>query len=151
MRYPWGDELTPGGEHRCNIWQGRFPQSNTCEDGYAGTAPVDAYAPNGFGLHNVCGNVWEWCADWFGVGAAHGPGPQAEGAPEATPPPHDPRGPADGDRRVIRGGSHLCHHTYCFRYRVAARSANDPLATTGHMGFRCAADLRPARHEETVR
>jgi len=109
-RYPWGDELTPGGEHRCNIWQGTFPTLNTVEDGYLGTAPVDAFEPNGFGLHNSSGNVWEWCADWF-----------------------DPGG------KVIRGGSYLCHHSYCNRYRVAARSRNTPDTSTGHMGFRVAA------------
>ena len=117
QRYPWGDELTPGGEHRCNIWQGSFPGQNTLEDGFLGTAPVDSFAPNGFGLHNTSGNVWEWCADWFDPAAAPGPG----------------RG------KVIRGGSYLCHHSYCNRYRVAARSRNTPDSSTGHMGFRVAA------------
>ena len=63
--YPWGDELTPAGQHRCNIWQGNFPDSNTADDGYAGTAPVHAFPPNGYGLHNMAGNVWEWCEDYF--------------------------------------------------------------------------------------
>jgi formylglycine-generating enzyme required for sulfatase activity len=112
-RYPWGDELTPGGAHRCNIWQGRFPVRDTAEDGYSGTAPVDAFEPNGYGLHNVAGNVWEWCADWF-----------------------DP-----GEReRSMRGGSYLCHASYCNRYRVAARTGNGPDSSTGNLGFRCAAD-----------
>lgn len=113
-RYPWGDELTPGGEHRCNIWQGRFPVRNTGEDGYAGTAPVDAFQPNGFGLYNVSGNVWEWCADRFD---------------------------AEGDARSMRGGSYLCHESYCNRYRVAARSSNTPDSSSGNVGFRTVADV----------
>jgi formylglycine-generating enzyme len=112
-RFAWGDELTPGGEHRCNIWQGKFPSYNTLEDGYLGTAPVDAYEPNGYGLYNVAGNVWELCADVF-VGR--------------------------GDARVMRGGSYLCHESYCNRYRVAARSSQTPDSSAGNMGFRCAAD-----------
>jgi sulfatase modifying factor 1 len=112
-RYPWGDELTPGGEHRCNIWQGRFPVQNTQEDGFSGTAPADAFQPNGFGLYNVAGNVWEWCADWFD---------RAE------------------QSRAMRGGSYLCHESYCNRYRVAARSSNTPDSSTGNLGFRVAAD-----------
>src|SRR5215211_108833 len=118
-RFPWGDELEPGGEHRCNIWQGAFPSRNTLEDGYLGTAPVDAFPPNGFGLHNTSGNVWEWCADWFEPASAS-------------------LGPGRG--KVIRGGSYLCHHSYCNRYRVAARSRSTPDSSTGHMGFRVAAD-----------
>ncbi|MVU76940.1 SUMF1/EgtB/PvdO family nonheme iron enzyme [Nocardia sp. ET3-3] len=124
-RYPWGDELDPGGEYRCNIWRGTFPVKNTAADGYRGTAPVNAFAPNGFGLYNTCGNVWEWCADRWGTG--HGAGPLV-----------DPAGPAAGSDRLIRGGSHMCHDSYCFRYRVAARSANSPDSSAGHTGFRCA-------------
>ena len=113
-RYPWGDELTPGGQHRCNIWQGRFPVTNTAEDGYPGTAPIDAYQPNGFGLYNVSGNVWEWCADPFKPGVA---------------------------ARAMRGGSYLCHESYCNRYRVAARTSNTPDSSAGNLGFRCVADV----------
>lgn len=129
-RYPWGDELTPGGEHRCNIWQGSFPHKNTGEDGYRGTAPVDAYQPNGYGLHNVAGNVWEWCADWFSADW-HRTGPR-----------RDPRGPAHGSARALRGGSYMCHASYCNRYRVAARSSNTPDSSGGNVGFRCAWDAR---------
>jgi formylglycine-generating enzyme required for sulfatase activity len=125
-RFPWGDELEPGGVHRCNVWQGTFPSDNTCDDGYLGTAPVDAFEPNGFGLHNVAGNVWEWCADWFDPTVG------------TTGPDVDPTGPPTGDQRVIRGGSYLCHASYCTRYRVAARSANSPDSSTGNMGFRVA-------------
>ncbi|HVT69208.1 MAG TPA: formylglycine-generating enzyme family protein, partial [Trebonia sp.] len=129
-RFPWGDELAPGGRHRCNTWQGRFPQHNTREDGYLATAPVDAYAPNGFGLYNTSGNVWEWCADWF----------SAEWHVQESPATRvDPRGPATGVTRVMRGGSYLCHDSYCNRYRVAARTQSTPDSSTGHVGFRCAA------------
>lgn len=134
-RFAWGDDLTPNGQHRCNIWQGRFPMLNSTDDGYYGTAPVDAFEPNGYGLFNVCGNVWEWCADWFDN---HFSGADL----------NNPRGPVQGHRRVIRGGSFLCHESYCNRYRVAARSSNTPDATTSHTGFRCAADL-PATAEST--
>lgn len=111
-RFPWGDELTPCGEHRCNIWQGRFPAHNTEEDGHVGTARVGAFSPNGFGLYNVSGNVWEWCADRF-----------------------------DPENRSMRGGSYLCHESYCNRYRVAARTGNTPDSSSGNTGFRTAADV----------
>jgi len=113
-RYPWGDELTPGGEHRMNVFQGRFPETDTGEDGFAGTAPVDAFPPNGYGLYNATGNVWEWTADRFGPGRA--------------------------GQRVTRGGSYLCHDSYCWRYRCAARSGNTPDSSAGNIGFRLAAD-----------
>ncbi|WP_457028946.1 formylglycine-generating enzyme family protein [Kitasatospora sp. P5_F3] len=127
QRYPWGDELTPGGRHMCNIWQGVFPTLNTAADGHRGTAPVKSYRPNGHGLYNVAGNVWEWCADWF--------------SPDfhRTGPHRDPVGPPDGTRRVMRGGSHMCHDSYCNRYRVAARSSNTPDSSAGNIGFRVAA------------
>jgi sulfatase modifying factor 1 len=128
-RYAWGDELTPQGSWRCNIWQGDFPHRNTAEDGHLTTAPVRRYRPNGYGLWNMTGNVWEWCADWFDPGYY------------AVSPEHDPRGPASGELRVMRGGSYLCHDSYCHRYRVAARSGNDPVATSANLGFRCANDL----------
>jgi len=128
-RYAWGDELMPDGKHRCNIWQGTFPSRNTRADGYLSTAPVDAYEPNGFGLYNVCGNVWEWCNDWWTSG------------PHPTENVVNPTGPRTGDARVMRGGSYLCHKSYCNRYRVAARTANTPDSSTGNMGFRVAADV----------
>jgi sulfatase modifying factor 1 len=127
-RFPWGDELVPGGRWRCNIWQGRFPDVNTVEDGYLTTAPVKSFRPNGYGLWNSAGNVWEWCADWF--------------SPEyyATSPAQDPKGPATGTSRIMRGGSYLCHESYCHRYRVAARSSNTPESASANVGFRCAND-----------
>ncbi len=126
--FPWGDELEPGGEHRMNVWQGRFPLENTLDDGYLGTCPVDAFPPNGYGLHNATGNVWEWTADWF-----H---PAFRDHDRRL----DPAGPPTGSHRVQKGGSHLCHSSYCRRYRVAARQGNEPESSTGNLGFRCAAD-----------
>ena len=127
-RYPWGDGLTPDGQHRCNIWQGRFPVKNTGDDGYVGTAPADAFPPNGFGLQNVAGNVWEWCADWWTTRHPR------------TVPLTNPTGPRRGTAKVVRGGSYLCHHSYCNRYRVATRTTNTPDSSTGNTGFRCARD-----------
>ena len=129
QRYPWGNDLTPDGQHRCNIWQGTFPRENLAEDGYAGTAPVDVYQANGFGLHNVVGNTWEWCQDWFS------PDHHARASLD------NPQGPPKGHARVIRGGSYLCHDSYCFRYRVSARSSVPPDTSTGHLGFRIARSL----------
>ncbi|WP_457255169.1 formylglycine-generating enzyme family protein [Pedococcus sp. P5_B7] len=122
--YPWGDDLLPHGEHQCNIWQGVFPTHNTRDDGYFGTAPADAFPPNGFGLHNMAGNVWEWCSDHWGT--THDSRPSV-----------DPRGPRRGTDRVMRGGSYLCHVSYCNRYRVSARTSNDPGSSSGNIGFRC--------------
>lgn len=130
-RYVWGDELTPGGKHRCNIWQGAFPERDTAEDGYAGTCPVHAFRPNGYGLFNMAGNTWEWCADWFD--------PHWH-VPPRTETRVDPTGPPAGNARAMRGGSYLCHASYCNRYRVGARTANTPDSSTGNLGFRCAAD-----------
>jgi formylglycine-generating enzyme required for sulfatase activity len=124
--YPWGDKLRPDGEHRCNIWQGEFPNVDTGEDGFAGTCPVDAFPPNGFGLYSVTGNTWEWCADWFDAEFHHA-GPR-----------ENQKGPPEGSARVMKGGSFLCHKSYCNRYRVAARSSNTPDSSTSHMSFRCA-------------
>ncbi len=127
-RYPWGDELCgPRGEHRCNIWQGEFPATNTAADGYVGTSPVASYPANGFGLFDVAGNAWDWCADWFSPhtyrSSSH----------------HDPGGPRVGAARVMRGGSYLCHDSYCHRYRVAARTSNTPDSSSGNCGFRTVA------------
>lgn len=128
--FPWGDELTPAGVHRCNIWQGTFPAENLAEDGYLGTAPVTAYEPNGYGLYNMVGNAWEWCADWFDT--------RFHTHPQA--PRTNPKGPTRGSARVMKGGSHLCHRSYCYRYRVAARSSSPPDSGSGNVGFRIAAD-----------
>jgi sulfatase modifying factor 1 len=124
-RYPWGDELfAADGAWNCNIWQGTFPTVNTLDDGWLTTAPVTTYAPNGFGLYETVGNVWEWCADWWDPGYY------------ARSPERDPRGPEHGTSRVMRGGSYLCHESYCNRYRTAARSSNTPDSSAGNLGFR---------------
>lgn len=122
--YPWGDLLHPGGEHRCNIWQGTFPHQDLGLDGFRGTAPARHYPPNGYGLFQMTGNVWEWCAL------------PAPGQPE---PPPEPGRPAPAGLRPLRGGSHLCHDSYCTRYRVSSRLMADGASTTGHIGFRVAA------------
>ncbi len=127
--YPWGEELEPGGRHLCNIWQGRFPFHDTAEDGYDGPCPVDAFPPNGFGLYSMTGNVWEWCADWF------------HPSYHVTATKANPVGPPGGNARVMRGGSFLCHASYCNRYRVAARTSNTPDSSTSNLGFRCVRDL----------
>ena len=126
--YPWGDEQPDDGGWRANIWQGDFPRENTLDDGWLTTAPVRAFAANGYGLHQPVGNVWEWCADWFSP------------TYYARSPRDDPQGPGDGSERVMRGGSYLCHDSYCRRYRVAARTGNTPESSSGNVGFRCAID-----------
>jgi formylglycine-generating enzyme required for sulfatase activity len=122
--YPWGDELVPAGEHRCNIWQGQFPDLNTGEDGHIATAPVHAFNPNGHGLYNMAGNVWEWCEDYFVSNYHH---ITASVDPQQTTP---------APNRSLRGGSFLCHESYCNRYRVAARSSNSPDSSASNIGFR---------------
>ncbi len=132
-RYPWGDDLLPDGQHRCNIWQGVFPTRNTAADGFRATAPVRTYPPNGYGLFQMVGNVWEWCADlWRSTGPGVDPasGPTTATGTRAG---HDP----ELRFRVKRGGSYLCHASYCNRYRVAARTGGDPDDTAGNVGFRC--------------
>nr|WP_051236101.1 formylglycine-generating enzyme family protein [Paenibacillus pinihumi] len=129
-RYPWGDLLKPDGEHRCNIWQGKFPYKNNASDGYETTAPVDAFSPNGYGLYNMVGNVWEWCSDWF---SPYSPVQDVR---------INPQGPSSGKARSTRGGSYLCHKSYCNRYRVAARSSNSPDSSAGNMGFRVGATFQ---------
>lgn len=124
--YPWGAERDPDGAYRMNIWRGSFPDRNTAADGYAGTCPVDAFPPNGYGLFNMTGNVWEWCADWFSPGF-HKRGPRV-----------NPGGPPVGETRVLRGGSHMCHESYCLRYRTSARMGNTPDSSSGNTGFRVA-------------
>ena len=128
-RYPWGDKLLNGKKHRCNIWQGKFPDTNSSADGFLATCPVDAFKPNRFGLFNSSGNVWEWCSDWFHP-TYHQRSTRV-----------NPVGPPAGDAKVMKGGSYLCHRSYCNRYRVGARTSNTPDSSTGHMGFRLVRSL----------
>ena len=125
-RFPWGDELEPRGAHLMNVFQGRFPDRDTAADGFAGTAPVGSFPPNGHGLFDMTGNAWEWTGDWFDPGFY------------ARSPSVNPTGPTEGVARVMRGGSYLCHASYCNRYRVDARSSNTPDSSTGNLGFRVA-------------
>jgi formylglycine-generating enzyme required for sulfatase activity len=127
--YPWGDELTPGGQHLCNVWQGDFPHNDTGEDGWTAVAPVDAFPSNGYGLYGITGNAWEWCTDWF------------HPAWHVTATRVNPTGPPEGTQRLMKGGSYLCHRSYCNRYRVAARTSNTPDSSTTNISFRCVRDL----------
>ncbi len=126
--FPWGDDLEPDGEHRMNVWQGQFPVEDTGADGYRGTSPVGAFPPNGLGLYDATGNVWEWVADWFSR--------DFHTRERRT----DPTGPPRGTHRVQKGGSYLCHASYCRRYRCAARQGSTPDSSTGNVGFRCVYD-----------
>jgi len=125
----WGDDLEPDGKHLCNVFQGDFPRTDLAEDGYAGTCPVDAFPANPYGMLSSIGNVWEWTADWFSpdyhVTATH----------------VNPVGPPTGTGRVMKGGSYLCHESYCNRYRIGARTSNTPDSSTANLGFRCVRDV----------
>lgn len=127
-KFPWGNEFTPNGGLAMNTWQGHFPNQNTRTDGKIGPVPATSYAPNGFGLFNTCGNVWEWVQDFYAPEPPTGPFPL-----------RDPAGPNRGRARVQRGGSYLCHASYCDRYYVHSRTRNDPDSSTGNCGFRVAA------------
>ncbi|WP_155372978.1 formylglycine-generating enzyme family protein [Catellatospora vulcania] len=138
--YAWGDELTPGGEHLANLWQGEFPVLNLAADGYETTAPVGSFPPNAFGLSDMIGNVWEWTSDWYGP--HHTAGRQTCCAPanprrNAEQASYDPATPAVRiPRRVSKGGSFLCAPDYCRRYRPAARMPQAVDTSTCHLGFR---------------
>jgi formylglycine-generating enzyme required for sulfatase activity len=124
--FTWGDEFTPKGRQMANTWQGEFPWQNLLLDGYGGTSPVEHYPPNGFGLHDMAGNVWEWTTDEFRETSAR---------PCCAPPSN--AGDGRFARKVIKGGSHLCAPNYCLRYRPAARQSETTDTSTCHIGFRC--------------
>lgn len=127
--FPWGNDFLKSGEYQCNIWQGEFPHLNTEEDGFFGTAPVDSFTPNNFGLYNTIGNVWEWTNDFWSA-RWH--------TPESVETRRNPLGPQKiSGNRVLKGGSFMCHESYCYRYRNSARTFNSPNTSTSHIGFRC--------------
>lgn len=142
-RYPWGDTLTPAGRHQANLWQGDFPVHDSAADGFAGTAPVRSFPPNPYGLYDMSGNVWEWCADWY------------DPAYYLTSPARNPKGPATpsannrhgAPARVMRGGSWLCNDCYCAGYRVSARQSTTPDTSSNHLGFRCVKSSDPPGEE----
>jgi formylglycine-generating enzyme len=131
--YSWGDEKVPDQKWRANIWQGRFPNENSVEDNFRGTAPVGSFAPNGYGLFDMAGNVWEWCQDWYLPDYyQNGPSKNPKG-PDTSFDPNEP-GVA---KRVQRGGSYLCSDLYCMGYRPSARMKAAPDTGLSHSGFRC--------------
>ena len=135
--FAWGDDHFPDGTAMANTWQGEFPWQNQALDGFEGTSPVRSFPPNGYGLFDMCGNVWEWTSDWF---RSH----RSESSTSPCCAPHEPRVVSPGlqpgetiPRRVIKGGSHLCAPSYCLRYRPAARQGQAVDSSTTHLGFRC--------------
>jgi formylglycine-generating enzyme required for sulfatase activity len=128
VRFPWGDAEPDDTHVHCNIWQGRFPETNTLADGWYGTAPARSFEPNGAGLYNTCGNVWEWTSDAYSVRSVSKAAKFRNERARA------------GRQRVLKGGSFLCHSSYCYRYRIAARSGNDADSAASNVGFRVAYD-----------
>lgn len=143
--FPWGDKLQDGDQWPLNIWQGEFPEEHHVRDGFQFTAPVKSFRPNGYGLYDTSGNVWEWCADWY--------------QPEyySDSPRRDPKGPRDSfdpnepglPKRVQRGGSFMCNANYCLGYRCAARMKGEPSSGAYHCGFRCV--LSPGDYDAFVK
>lgn len=127
--YPWGDEFAPAGRQMANTWQGEFPWQNTALDGYARTSPAGAFPPNGYGLYDVAGNVWEWTATRYGAP------PGGEQTQSCCVPASNLADP--NVRNVVKGGSHLCAPNYCLRYRPAARQGQTLDTSTSHIGLRC--------------
>jgi formylglycine-generating enzyme required for sulfatase activity len=142
-RYAWGDEFKVDGKFMTNTWTGNFPYKNTKEDGFVGAAPVKSYPANGYGLFDMCGNVWNWVSDWYrpDIHARN----KLEGScqnPQGPKSSYNPDHPHQTQERVIKGGSFLCHPDYCESYRPSARRGTPPDTGTSHIGFRCVMDLK---------
>ena len=129
-KYAWGDDLRPNGKPVANWWQGNFPKKNTVEDGFLSRAPVKSFAPNGYDLYDMTGNVWEWTSDWFDENYYK------------NSPKQNPQGAANGEEKAIRGGSFMCAENHCSNYRVAGRSHATPDSGLNNLGFRCVRDLK---------
>jgi len=135
--FPWGNLIAPKGVHRMNIWHGKFPTNNSADDGYKWLAPVDAFGPqNAYGLYNMIGNAWEWVNDWWGI--RHPPASE-----RVYDNPTGPPQPNQAQDKVKKGGSYMCHDSYCYRYRNSARSQNSADSAASNLGFRCAWDTKP--------
>ncbi|MBA31372.1 MAG: serine/threonine protein phosphatase [Chloroflexi bacterium] len=126
--FSWGDDDSEIYK-KCNIWNGKFPESNSLKDGWLGTSPVDYFEPNDFNVYDTAGNVWEWCSDWFSASFHKVSNNETR---------NNPKGPLSGNTKTMKGGSYLCHNSYCNRYRNSARTQNSPDSSTGNLGFRLA-------------
>jgi formylglycine-generating enzyme required for sulfatase activity len=136
--YPWGDEFKPGGKFAANSYQGQFPVEDKGEDGFAGIAPVKSFPPNGYGLYDMAGNVWQWCSDWYRPDYFQKLSQESSVSrnPQGPESPFDPAEPSE-KKRVHKGGSFLCNEQYCTRYIVGTRGKGEVNTGTNHLGFRC--------------
>jgi formylglycine-generating enzyme required for sulfatase activity len=135
-KFAWGDDFKPGGKSMANTWQGTFPTQNLIEDGHRTAAPVGSYPPNGYGLYDMAGNVWEWCSDWYSRDYFKTSPKDNPQGPESSMDPNDPK----SKRKVQKGGSFLCAENYCARYQVGARHSGEMESAADHIGFRCVKD-----------